>query len=496
MIRWLVPWVCLGLMGANESSVAPPPGPTITTITLQPATVPRPSLKYHLVPERYGLIGGNAALFYHRANLLIALRQNGEAGQPRSPTTAAQPRTDERLVTWAGKRVADLPREEVRTFLASFDSVLREVEAGAKRDHCDWEFSHRDEGIDLLLPEIQNSRTLARLVELKAKLAIADGRLVDAFEAIQTGFVLARHVADGPTLVQTLIGDSIGFEMIRCLEALIDVPGAPSLFWALADRPRPFVDLRSAFEAERHMIEKEFPDLLEIDRGVWSVERARRFADRLQAKLFNLVAGETLPGLDTAIPTHASPTLRRLGVAALCARIEPEARRSLVLGGRAKAEVDAMPVVQAAMLFVHETTRDRRDAMFRWANVPYPVAATLFKPTGYTRAEKQANPLLAIFSVFDPGIDSARLAAVRLDRQLDALQVVEAIRLDATRHDGRLPARLDAIADLPIPLDPATGKPFDYRVDGDTATVSAPSVAEVGLDPWFAIQIQLVVPRR
>ena len=37
----------------------------------------------------------------------------------------------------------------------------------------------------------------------------------------------------------------------------------------------------------------------------------------------------------------------------------------------------------------------------------------------------------------------------------------------AAEHDGKLPAKLDEIR-LPLPLDPATGKPFNYKVEGQT----------------------------
>ena len=73
-----------------------------------------------------------------------------------------------------------------------------------------------------------------------------------------------------------------------------------------------------------------------------------------------------------------------------------------------------------------------------------------------------------------PALNSARLAPIRLDRQLDALQCIEAIRLYAAAHEGKLPASLEAITEAPVPLDPATGKPFVYKVDGDSATLSAP----------------------
>ena len=80
-----------------------------------------------------------------------------------------------------------------------------------------------------------------------------------------------------------------------------------------------------------------------------------------------------------------------------------------------------------------------------------------------------------LFLSLTPALNSVRLAAIRLDRELDALQCIEAIRLYANAHEGKLPNSLEAITDAPVPLDPVTGKPFLYQVNGDSATLSAPA---------------------
>ncbi len=52
------------------------------------------------------------------------------------------------------------------------------------------------------------------------------------------------------------------------------------------------------------------------------------------------------------------------------------------------------------------------------------------------------------------------------------MTAVEAIRSYAAANGGKLPARLEDVSDTPVPDNPATGLPFDYGVDGDTATLS------------------------
>jgi hypothetical protein len=61
----------------------------------------------------------------------------------------------------------------------------------------------------------------------------------------------------------------------------------------------------------------------------------------------------------------------------------------------------------------------------------------------------------------------------RLDRRVAALRCVEAIRLYAAAHGGRLPPTLAAVKEVPVPEDPLTGKPFAYRLENDTATLEA-----------------------
>jgi hypothetical protein len=63
---------------------------------------------------------------------------------------------------------------------------------------------------------------------------------------------------------------------------------------------------------------------------------------------------------------------------------------------------------------------------------------------------------------------------MRLDREVASLRVIEALRMYAASHDGRLPARLEDIDQIPVPDNPATGKPFAYRLEGATAILELP----------------------
>jgi hypothetical protein len=478
----------LATLGRPDLAPAqPPPEPTPTTLTIHPAVEPRPALKYRLVPDRVELVPGNAAVFYHRAIQMASVRRTDLDADRKAKKTAPGrgESTDDLIYGWLNGPIADMPLAQAKEMLEVFRRPLAEVALGAKRAGCDWEFDRRTEGISLLLPEIQESRSLARLVALKARVAILDGRIDEAIHAIEDGLVLGRHVARGPFLIQALVGIAIDNTMIKCLEDLVQTSGAPGLYWALADRPRPFIDLREPMAGERDILEKEIPGLLDLEQGVWGLDRARTFADELQRKLFSFDTGRT-EGNDS----------QRLGIAAMTLKIYPEARRGLIAQGQPEAEVDAMPVVQVAALYSYREYRRILDEAYKWFQVPaWQSVDRIDRSMGELAGTMATNPLLRMFGSLIPAISSGKFAALRLERQLDVLQCVEAIRLHAAAHGGKLPASLESLADFPAPIDPATGKAFPYVVEGDTATLSAPMPPGGPNVPQYAIRYALKLAR-
>jgi hypothetical protein len=470
----------------------PPPNPPPIEITVRPAAEPVPALKYRLVPERRTLVPGNAAIFYHRALHFLAERRTRVVGEKDEPVARPGRADEEAISRWSGGPIAEIPREEARKKLEAYESVLKEVELGAQRSTCDWEFDQRTEGMYLMLPELQEMRALARLVAVRARLAILDGKTDEAMHWIETGLVMGRHVGQGPLLIQALVAVAIDSLMAKCLEELIQAPGTPSLYWALADRPRPFVDVRDAMESEGYPLETELPEMRELDRGPWSLDEARRFVEKLESKLYAMTSGSPIPGTSSAMPTDLRDLTRRLGIAAMAAKVYPEATRALVARGKPEAQVEAMPIVQVAALYALQEYQRLRDDSFKWMNLPYWQSFDRVDRTRMTTQEqKMSNPLLTMFQMLTPSLNPVRLAPLKLDRQLDALQCIEAIRLYAFAHDGKLPATLEGITESPVPVDPATGKPFVYEAYGNSATLSAPVPPGAPNHPLYSIRYVL-----
>jgi len=91
------------------------------------------------------------------------------------------------------------------------------------------------------------------------------------------------------------------------------------------------------------------------------------------------------------------------------------------------------------------------------------------------RIKKTGNPVLlkTFQDQLRPAHERALMVAKKLDRHIAALQCIEAMRLYAAGHNGKFPKALAAIAEVPIPGDPVTQKPFVYTRTGSKAVLEA-----------------------
>ncbi len=216
-------------------------------IVLRPAAAPVPALKYSLLPERPALVSGNAAIFYHRAVEMSLYRRSREQRAWKAPDAS---RNDANLVeSWVNGALSAIPQERARHLIDSSREALHEIDLGARRQTCNWEFEQRDEAVSMLVEEIQQMRSLIWMVSLRARLAVLDGRIDEAVHWIQNGFAMARHASQGPLLIQSLVGVTLSQVMCKPLEDLIQAPGSPSLYWALRAGRGRLSSFRTALKA-------------------------------------------------------------------------------------------------------------------------------------------------------------------------------------------------------------------------------------------------------
>src|SRR5262245_38747697 len=207
---------CLTSSAAGQEDPAKPETP-IHSLVLRPVGPPVPSFRYEFLPGLRDQTRNNAALLHHRAlHLLNDYRPPGREffeKQEKYQEVLKQP-------------IKELPRDEVRAFLKTYTNVFREMEAAAKCDRCEWGTEDRvaAEGIGFLIPDAQKMRELAFLLTLRCRLHAADGKIDLALKDVQTGFALARHAAQGPTLIHFLIGTAIAAQVVTELEQVMQTP--------------------------------------------------------------------------------------------------------------------------------------------------------------------------------------------------------------------------------------------------------------------------------
>lgn len=84
------------------------------------------------------------------------------------------------------------------------------------------------------------------------------------------------------------------------------------------------------------------------------------------------------------------------------------------------------------------------------------------------------------FAASLPAIRALINAEWRMQRHINMIQLVEALRLYAAEH-GNWPEKLSDIAEVPAPSDPWTQKPFEYSVTDGVAMIQAPREPKA---PW------------
>ncbi len=454
--------------GLTALAVAEPPGgpgpepAPVITLAASSFSPSQPALKYTLLPDPLDLTPGNAAPVWIRAGnavegpnrKLVEGQYKGRGGPAGTP------------LNFEGKHVAlkDLPKEEIRAYLANFHSALRLADQAAHCDHCDWELPpFKIQDFDFPIEDVQRLRTVAALLATRYRLELSEGRFDDALHTLQIGFALARDVGNGETLIQDLVAIAVGSIMFGHVEEWMQTPGSPNLFWALTDLPCPLVNTGPAMRSELNTLFRSFPPLRRLvndsEKGAVSEQEANGIVTDLFKVLGNL-EGSQMPDWQ-----------KKLAAAALAVKVYPVAKKYLLTHGRTPEQVDAMPTLQVVVLYYVDQYDQTKDEFLKWMNVP-PWEAR----EGLAEAAKKVriigptgNPIIGLMM---PAIEKVYDARIRVERMADYLRCAEALRMYAATHDGKAPEKLEDVK-LPLPLDPATGQGFGkfYKVQANGTAV-------------------------
>jgi hypothetical protein len=421
--------------------------PRVKEIVIQPAGPPRPALRYRLLPPLSDQMPGVAAPLYAQAFLAMQEKKVDEA-------TWKKLQND-----WPNCPLEKLPKEEARRALEKLKPVLDCVDQAARRPRYGADLAPQDyvKVLSTLPAQVDAFRTVMRLLVVRIRYEILEGDHDGAIRSIQTGYAMARHCAEQPTALHAVVG-SVLIEIVnRQMRDLIQMPRSPNLYWSIAALPEPMIDFQPMLDFESMTFESMFPEVQRAKAAGATPDQWRAILEKMAFSPPWQAPGSWRGGPPAV---DMSPAGKKQMIDALLPKGLPIANRVLKAGGTSDAELDKMSSAEVAVRAMIEFCRVQHDELAKWYRLPYWQA----KPA----IERQIDEFRGLLPEAGPWMNQALLPVISAEssgqyqRDLAGLRCVEAIRLYAAEH-GKLPQSLEAITEVPVPVNPLTGKPFRYR---------------------------------
>lgn len=431
-------------------------------LTVSPAPPARNLYKWQLLPDLLTQKPGDAVPLYAKAHAAL------EAVEPDRDERQKLSVEMEELRTMP---LAEVDKKRLAEIVGRYKAALEMVEQAARSERAEWDGVTerlRKGGIGALLPEVQQARDFLSPLHLRCRLYLLEDRPEKAVQVATVGFGLARQVNDCPTLIGHLVAVAIAQVSLDMLQDCLGHPKCPGLYGPLTDLPRPFLPVRKSYEGERIMCYGTIPGLAQV---------AANPMHEIDAKTLDQIL-RMYRGLLLDMPGNR-PELRLLDRITLANEMKAKhakAKEALRAAGFDDATIDKVPVLNAGLLHAALEYEEGLGRMAAAAMLPFPLARAQFdelarkypdREPGKRGPDEAAFPLRRIFL---PHGDKILLSDLRLQRRIESLRTAEALRQHAATT-GKWPASLDEVKGTPLPLDPATLKPFEYSRDGDTAVI-------------------------
>jgi len=428
-------------------------------LTVQPMAAPKPALKYQLLPELRELKPGNAAQNY----LKCFMEQRYFFFTKESAAERARYQT---------MPLGELP---VDNLLHYGGSALRQADWAARLDALDWQTLDRIQngGMETLSDELGPLQDLAAALQVRFRAEVAGKHFDDAIRTAKTMFALARHLGEHPTEVADLVGLWVAHRSLGTLEEMVQQPGCPNLYWALTDLPCPLVDLRKGVQGDRTLVATDLRSVrddaamtdAEIEKFVSHLSGVMGFA-REQA---GLPPRSVRARLQAMVKDAERVRAARGRLSAGC--FGPDMLK-MFSAMRVIATFSPTQVILVDEKRNYEIQRDERMKL---------LALPLWQIDAMVSGKEQASDGNGLFADLLPHIIKLRRTQGRLEQQIALLRHVEAVRHYAAEHGCKPPAKQSDIS-VPLPIDPVTGKPFDYTLDGATAHIRRSSIQAAETD--------------
>jgi hypothetical protein len=463
---WLTLCTLAGLlMSATRSPGQSTTKPESIEVRIHPMGWEEPALKYRLLPAALDQTPGNAATLYMMTFSMVQSTVNSWSHERNE--------TFDNLLQASPE---DLDAQKAQTFLAP--RRLEDLEVASRRSTCDWDPANREQGYQALLPYLSYARMTAQMLSLQIKLDIKERRFDHAIEMLRAGFTLADNLQHEPIVVQCLVAASIREIFLNDLRTLIQRPGAPNLYWPLANLHGSADQWGRIMQAERDELFYTFPPLKHPKD--MSAQQSRNLIDEL-CKYLDL-AGR---------PPQYQEISRQGQIILQMIRGYPQAKAWLVHQGMTADQVEAMPANTVVLTWYVDQYWKQTEEIEKWTGLPLWEALPGIRRelSSIRNNDPGLNPLKQLL----PALSRAYLRISMGDRERAMLQTVEAIRGYAAAHAGSAPNSLgDLSPATPAPLDPLLGKPFEYSVERGVTTLhaAAPAGESQEYESVYHVQIQ------
>ncbi len=249
------------------------------TLVLSPQKIVAEPGKWTLLPPESAMIDADAVPLYRKA--IEAL-----------PDKAG----DDQIRKWVDMPIDQMPLDRVEQELSKYMDSLKAVAKATKCRQCNWpEWKPGEQTQNL---NLQEYRRLAYVIRLWAKLEIASDGYEGAALALQTGFGMARHLGQAPTILEGMVGMAVGTLMCKEVEEWVQGDGVPNLYPALASLPRPFIGMEKMIQNEREAALSEWKDKLPVEQIESELKKshdqARLVVKRFESQLAALQCVEAI----------------------------------------------------------------------------------------------------------------------------------------------------------------------------------------------------------
>lgn len=439
-------------------------------LKLTPAGEPSPALRYRFWPDRFEMQPGNAFVRFQRAILLMKnAMDNSKANGSWSD-----------VARWIETPIEDFPTDSVREFLTTYQEGIAEAhEARLLRD-SEYDLGAENlrgaRALDLPLPEIQEMRSLARLLQLQVRLQVAEGKIDEAIETLQVGFRLGEATGQAADfLIARLVGLTITSNMLKEVETCIQHKDCPNLYWALATLPPTSSEVEESIAFESAILVRYFPELDNLpDEGL----PAETWRQRLTKTLINLNKIEDNTFLAKPEEEQDNEVAMRLGMTILA--LSESSRRQLVDDGISEGRVSKMSPEEIVVRATASSLKKVQDDLFKWTLIPKEMRPYYLR---YAEARlpfmSKTNIADSIAKAFLPAISPTLSLGERVNLKIAELATIESIR-NHIFVMKQLPEQIDIwnvanpLSLLPVWPDPISGNQFSYqKLDNSSAELSS-----------------------